>query len=285
MKRLLLPLAALLIAHPVLAQKEVLRPRWEPGKVYKQENSMNMTAAMPDNPQPQKTNVTQSYEIRVTAEPATGAKLAALTITGTKATMDVAGQSLAYDSTDPAKSPPSLQQAFGTMLNKSFTFVYDKDDKYVETRGLEKLTATPLGNAKGMDGKQLSEAIRRSYEMALPKAAVTVGDTWTIEETLEMSPVSMVVKAKGRYDSVVEIEGRKHAKLVFEGTFSTPANASAPFTLAEGSKFSGAALFDLQRRVIVSTESLTEMTMQMQGQTIPMKQITVMKLLSVEDAK
>ncbi|MEZ0275696.1 MAG: DUF6263 family protein [Roseimicrobium sp.] len=285
MKPLFLVLAALLTAYPALAQKEVLRSRWEPGKVYKQENVTNMTATVPDSAEVQKTAVTQSFEVRVTAEPATGNKLAALTITGTKATMDMMGQSLTYDSADPAKSPPTLQQAFGTMLNKSFTLVYDKDDKFVETRGLEKLMATPLGNTTGMDGKQLSEAFRKSYEMSLPKDAVAVGDTWTIEDTLEMAPVVMVVKAKGKYDSVVEIQGRKHARLVIEGTFGTPANSASPFTLGEGSKFSGEVLFDLQRRVIVANESRTEINLQVQGQTVPMKQTVLMRLVSLEDAK
>jgi hypothetical protein len=285
MRALFLTLALLLVVHPALAQKELLRSRWEPGKVYKQENVTTMMATVPDSTEVQKTNMTQSFEVRVTAEPATGNRLAALTITGTKATMDMMGQSLTYDSADPAKSPPTLQQAFGTMLNKSFTFVYDKNDKFVETRGLEKLTATPLGNATGMDGKQLSEAFRKSFEMFLPKDAVAVGDAWNIEDTLEMPPVLMVVKAKGKYDSVVDIQGRKHARLVIEGTFGTPANASTPFTLGEGSKFSGELLFDLERRVIVASESRTEINLQVQGQNVPMKQTVLMRLVALEDVK
>ncbi len=285
MKPLFLALALLLAAHPAFAQKEVLRSRWEPGKVYKQENVMNMTATVPDSSEAQKTSVTQSFEIRVTAEPATGNKLAALTITGTKATMDMMGQSLTYDSADPAKSPPTLQQAFGAMLNKSFTLVYNKDDKFVETRGLEKLIATPLGNASGMDGKQLSEAFRKSYEMSLPKDAVAVGDTWTIEDKLEMAPVSMVVKAQGKYDSVVDIGGRRHARLVIDGAFGTPENSTSPFTLGQGSKFSGEVLFDLERRVIVENESRTEIILRVQGQVVPMKQTVLMRLVSLEDAK
>lgn len=287
MKTLFLSLAALLALHPApaAAQKEVLRSRWEPGKVYKQENVMNMTATVPGTAEAQKTSVTQAFEIQVTTEPGTGNRLAHLTITGAKATMDMMGQAMTYDSADPAKSPPQLQQAFGAMVNKSFTLVYDRNDRYVETRGLEKLMATPLGNATGMDGKQLSEAFRKSYEMSLPKDAVAVGDTWDMEGTLEMAPLSVIVKAKGKYDSVVDIGGRKHARLLIEGTFGTPANATSPFTLGEGSKFSGELLFDLERRVIVANESRTEINMQVQGQVVPMKQTVVMRLVSLEDAK
>lgn len=285
MKRLIPVLVALLAVHPAIAQKEVLRVHWEPGKLYKQENVMNMTAMVPGTTEAQKTSVTQFFEIRVTAEPATGNKHAALTITGTKATIDMMGQTHTYDSADPAKSPPMLQQSFGTMLNKSFTFVFDKEDRYVETRGIENLAPTPLGNTTGMGGKQLSEAFRKSYEMSLPKEPVGVGDTWNIEDSLEMAPLSMVVKARGKYDSIVEVEGRRHARLVIEGTFGPASNASTPFTLGEGSKFSGEVLFDLQRRVITSHESRTDINMQVQGQTVPMKQTVIMRLLSVEDAK
>jgi hypothetical protein len=285
MKRLLLSLAVLIAAHPVLAQKEVLRAHWEPGKLYKQENLMSMTVAVPGTKDEQKTNMTQNFEIRVKAEPGTTNKLADLSITGLKATMDMMGQTQTYDSADPAKSPPMLQQAFGALVNKGFTFVFDKDDNFVETRGLDKLMAMPLGGGSGMDGKQLADAVRKSYDVSLPKDPVSVGDTWTIEEKMDMPPVSMVMKARGKFDSIVEIEGRKHARLLIEGAFSTPPGNAAPFTLGEGSKFTGETLFDLQRRVIASNESRMEMNMQMQGQTIPVKQTVTMKLLSLEDAK
>jgi hypothetical protein len=285
MKRLLLSLAVLIAAHPVIAQKEVLRSHWEIGKLYKQENHTSMTVTVPGAKEEQKTNISQIFEIRVKAEPNTANKLADLTITGLKATMDMMGQVQTYDSADPAKSPPILQQAFGALVNKGFILVFDKDDKFLETRGLEKLMPTPLGGGSGPDGKQLADAVRKSFEMSLPKVPVSVGDTWTVEETLEMPPVSMVMKANGKFDSIVEIEGRKHAKLLFEGTFSTPPGAATPFTLGEGSKFTGETLFDLERRVIANNESRMEMNMQIQGQSVPMKQTVTMKLLSLEDAK
>jgi hypothetical protein len=162
--------------------------------------------------------------------------------------------------------------------------VFDKNDNYVETRGLEELTANPLGQTTGMDGKQLSESIRKSFEMSLPKEPLAVGETWDIEETMDMQPISMLVKAKGKFDSVVEVDGRKHAKLVVEGTFSTPPGAASPLTIGEGSKFSGESLFDLERRVITSNKAVTDLKMQMQGQSIPMKQ-TVTTKTTVEDAK
>jgi hypothetical protein len=286
MKTFLLPLFVLVALHPASAQKEVLRASWQPGKLYKQETAMEMTAAVPGAPAEQKTTMSQTIEIRVQAEPSTGNKLANFSITNVKADMDMAGQKVSYDSADPAKSPPMLQQAFGGMLNKKFTMVFDKEDKYVETRGLEDLTANPLGQTTGMDGKQLAETIRKSFEMALPKGPVAVGETWDIEEKMDMQPISLLVKAKGKFDSVVEIDGRKHAKLLVDGTFSTPPGSSSPLTIGEGSKFSGESFFDLERRVITSNKSTSDLKLQMQGQGqgIPMKQ-TVTTKTTVEDAK
>lgn len=284
MKKFLLPLFVLIALHPASAQKEVLRSSWQPGKLYRQETVMEMAAAVPGAPAEQKTNMTQIIEIRVEAEPSTGNKLANFNITGVKADMEMMGQKMTYDSSDPAKSQPMLQQAFGGLLNKKFTMVFDKDDKYVETRGLENLGATPLGQTTGMDGKQFSETVRKSFEMSLPKTPIGVGETWDIEETMDMQPISLLVKAKGKFDSVVEVDGRKHAKLLVDGTFSTPEGSASPLTIGAGSKFSGESLFDLERRVITSNKSTTDLKMQMQGQTIPMKQ-TVTTKMTIEDAK
>lgn len=284
MKKFLLPLFVLVALHSAPAQKEVLRAGWQPGKLYKQETAMEMAAAVPGSPAEQKTTMTQTIEIRVQAEPSTGNKLANFSITNIKADMDMAGQKISYDSADPAKATPLLQQTFGGLLNKKFTMVFDKEDKYVETRGLEDLKANPLGQTTGMDGRQLSETIRKSFEISLPKGPLAVGETWDIEETLDMQPLSMVVKAKGKFDSVVEIDGRKHARLLVDGTFSTPSGSASPLTVGEGSKFSGESLFDLERRVITSNKSTSDLKMQMQGQTIPMKQ-TVTNKMTVEDVK
>jgi hypothetical protein len=283
MKKFLLPLFVLAALHPASAQKEVLRASWQPGKLYKQETAMEMTAAVPGAPTEQKTTMSQVLEVRVQAEPSTGNKLANFSITGIKADMDRGSEKMTYDSADPAKSPPLLQQAFGGLLNKKFTMVFDKEDKYVETRGVEDLNANPLGQTTGMDGKQFSETIRKSFDIALPKGPIAVGETWDIEETLDMQPISMVVKAKGKFDSVVEIDGRKHARLLVDGTFSTPPSSS-PLTVGEGSKFSGESLFDLERRVITSNKSTSDLKVQVQGQSIPMKQ-TVTTKMTVEDAK
>ncbi|RBP39712.1 hypothetical protein DES53_109139 [Roseimicrobium gellanilyticum] len=285
MKRLLLSLAVLIAAHPLLAQKEVLRSHWEPGKLYKYEQVTSSTTSVPGAPKPEKSDVAQTFQFRVTAEPATGNKLAEFSLTGVKATMDIMGQSHTYDSADPAKSPPFLQQTFGALLNKSVTLVFDKDDKYVETRGSEKLQPTPLGNTVSMDGKQIADAWRKSFETFLPKNPASVGDTWNIEEKMEMPPVAVVIKGAGRFDSVVEVEGRKHAKLLVDGSLSTSPGASSITGWADGSKFTAETLFDQQQRVIVRNETRTEMHLQMQGQTVPMKQIVTMKLLSLEDAK
>lgn len=284
MKKFFLPLFVLIALHPVSAQKEVLRSSWQPGKLYKQETAMEMSAAVPGAPAEQKTNMTQTLEVRVQAEPSTGNKLATFSITNIKADMDMGGQKITYDSADPAKAPPMLQQAYGGLLNKKFTMVFDKEDNYVETRGVEDQKANPLGQIFGMDGKQLSETIRKSFEMSLPKGPIAVGESWDIEEVMAMNPISLLMKAKGKFDSVVEIDGRKHAKLLVEGTFSSPPGSSFSLTAGEGSTFSGEALFDLERRMITSSKSTADLKMQTQGKTVPMKQIVSNKM-TVEDAK
>ena len=100
--------------------------------------------------------------------------------------------------------------------------MYDKDDNYVEVRGADKLLA---GGAMGqaMGEKQMTDMFRKSIDMNLPKQAVGPGDTWNASDTMELGPAgSLQISLDGKFDSIVDVEGRKHAKLILDGKFSTP---------------------------------------------------------------
>lgn len=278
-------LAAILLCPSVFAQKELLRPTWMAGKVYKHENVTETDATLPGGGGSQKSTMTQEFLTRVTAEPGTGHKLAEMTFAAVKATVKMGDQSISYDSADPAKSPPFFQQTFGAIVGRSFVLVYDKNDAYLEARGLEKLAATPLGGTTAMDGKQLSEAMRKSQEAGLPKSPVAPGDTWTYDEKIELPPMGAIaIKVKGTYNSNLVKDGRKLARLLLQGTFEAPPG-NAEMKIESGSKFTGEVHFDLERRTVTSQEVRLELKMGIQGQQVPLMQSVAMKLVSVEDAK
>lgn len=270
------------------AEKMLLRQHWEPGKLYRQENVTDMTMTLPGlgAAGEQKTNIVQTLTIGVTKEAGTDHKLAKVEFTAIKAAMTMMGQVMVFDSTDPAKSQPLLQQSFGAMVGKGFTFVYDKDDKFVDVRGFEAMAATPLGNAQAMDGKQMADMFRKTSEMALPRDPVAVGDTWEFQETMDMPPIGkMTIKVKGKFDSVGTRDGRKEAKLLLTGTFSTEGPENPIMKISDGSKFEGVTLFDLDRRVVTSNVTTTDLALNVQGQNAPMKQTVTTELTGVEDLK
>jgi Family of unknown function (DUF6263) len=293
MKLNLLPSLALLLliskaSHA--ADKITLRQNWQTGKIYTMENQtqMSMTmAGLGPKSGANDTTMTQTMTISVKPDGDAGNKAAEVKFTAIKADLAMMGQKMSYDSADTAKSPPFLQQSFGALLNKSFTLVYDKENKYVETRGMEALTqGSPLGGAKAMNGEQMSSMMRKSFDMSLPKEPVAPGDTWNFEEKLEMGPMgSMTIKVTGKFDSVVEREGHKHAKLMLSGTFSSPGaddEKGGMVKFGEGSTFSGETYFDLVENVTDYAETHSDLKMSAAGQEIPVKQNNVNKLISIK---
>lgn len=272
------------------ADKTLLRAHWESGKVYTMEQVVVSNTTVPglgENGK-QSTNMTQTMTI--TVKPEGDKRLAAVKIAGIKALMSMMGQVMSFDSEDPAKSQPLLQQAFGAIVGREFVLVYDKDDKVIEVRGADKLTPTPVGGAKGPDGKQFVDAFRKGQEMAMPHDPVAPGDTWVFDDSMDLPPLgTMRIKGTGKFDGVVESEGRKHAKLVVQGTFSTPEGApgaaAAMMKFGEGSVMNLETLFDLERRVATSSTLNSELKISAAGQEIPVSQKMTTRLVKVENTK
>lgn len=287
---LLLPVLSLVLHTPALtaADKVTFRQRWEAGKTYRQEIVMNSLAnlPLPEAKAAQDTNIVQQITTVVSKEAGTDRKLAVVKFVAIKAMLTAGDQITTYDSTDPAMSQPFLQQAFGAMLGKTFTLVYDKDDKFVEVRVPEGDVGTPLGDFKGPNAKQFAEALRKSMEAVLPDRPLVFGDTYNYESVVEMPPMAGIkMKSKGRFDSIVQHEGRKHAKLVLEnGTVELPAG-SAPQMASGTGKLSGEILFDLERKVVSQIVTRQEMKIRIQGQETTLSTATSTTLKGVEDTK
>lgn len=265
------------------ADKVTFRQRWEPGKTYRQEIVMNSQANLPaaNGDGVQDTSIIQEITIQVTKEAGTGKKLAEVKFVSIKAMITSGGEISTYDSTDPAMSQPFLQQAFGTMAGKSFTLVYDKDDKFLELRVPEGDGATPLGDFRGPSTKQFAEAFQKSFEAALPDRPLAAGESYVCESRVEMPPTGDIkTKAKGRFDSTVQHEGRKHAKLVLDGTVELPAGIAAG-----GGKLTGEILFDLDRKVVTQNMSRQEMKVQIGGKENVVTTTTTSMLKGVGDTK
>lgn len=285
-------LALFLTALPLAAADKVtLRQHWEPGKVYHLEAGTAMEMTVPGLPGggTQNTNVTQAMDVTVTKEPGTERKLAEMKIASVKAIITMGDQLMTYDSQDPAMSQPMLQQAFGAIVGKSVTLIYDKDDKFLDAIIPEGFIPTPLGAGTGPDGKQFATMLRDSVDFGLPLESLAVGGAFTQEKTLDMKPLgSVTTKIKGRFDSIIDHEGRKHAKLLAEGTMEMPAAApgAAPAMVAmlPGSKLTSETLFDLDRKAVTRSTATNDLKMSAAGKEMTMKQTIITTLKSITDA-
>ena len=275
------------------AEKLLIRQNWKTGKVYTIENQTQMSMTMTGlgaQGGANDTNMTQTMTITVKPDGTAGNKAAEIKFTGIKADMAMMGQKMTYDSSDPAKSPPFLQQSFGALVNKTFTMVFDKENKYLEARGLEALSqGTPLGKSQAMNGDQMASMFRKSFEMSLPKDPIAPGESWTFEDKMDMGPLGSIgIKIVGKFDSVVEREGHKHAKLILSGTFSSPeaaGGAAGMVKFGDGSTFTGESYFNLDESVASYSETHSDLKISAAGQEMPMKQTNINKVISIEAAK
>ncbi len=274
----------LLMLSPAAAQKVLLRPSLEAGKVYVQEQVTDSeTPAVLGQPA-QTIHVVQTTEIRVSAEPGTKRKLAAVRMGRVQASIVSEGKTKGYDSEDPAKSEPFLQQTYGTMAGRTFTLVFDAEDRIVEVRGAEGMGGTPLAGGTGPDGAQLAEAYRVSYEMFLPKAPTSVGDVWSTEETVELPPIKVTLKASMKHEPDVVAEGRKMARISFTGTTKS-VSMSGTVVVDDSSTLEGEALFDMDRKLVARTETRTKQKMHLNGQDLSTTMRVTSRLVSVQDAR
>lgn len=287
MKRLL-PAAMLFAVLPLgAADKLVLRPHWEPGKVHRIEIHTDTEIQMPGMPGDgrQTTTVIQQLDVTVRKEPGTERRLAEMKFSATKAMVSMGDQLLTYDSADPAMSTPALQQAFGALLGRSITLVHDKEDKFVDVIVPEGFTATPLGAGRGPDGKQFADMLRQSVDFGLPAGALAVGETFTQEKRVEMAPLgTLTTRVKGRFESFMTHGGRRHAKLLLEGTLEQPADAAREFALS-ASKLKAEILFDLERRVVSQQKVETELKMNFGGREAVTKHTQTSTLKSISEAR
>lgn len=271
-----------------------LRIHWEPGKTYKQETFTD-TSVHPNGELAGGNfmRVTQNTDMVVSKDRISTNSLVNVTITSVKGEVEADGKILPFDSAKPGEANPALQQMMGGSVGKTFTLVYDERDRFKDVRGLQSL-ATESGSLASLSSlassNDVAHLFRKSLEMGLPPVPVSVGDTWTADETMAFPQAGEVrVQMHGKFDGYMNREGRKHAKIVFDGKFgSTAGRKDKPEALVEitsDSTIAGILLFDLERRVVSLGVYTSTIKLKTPEQTIPFEQKITSKLLSIEDTK
>lgn len=295
-----LVVSCLSLILPVMAQEKfLLRSHWVPGKVYTQQTETQTTSLLTPVDGPaleQKLNVTQTTTLKVAQDPSGPNKLADVTFTAVTGEMSFAGQTHRFDSAEPLASHPLLRKALGGAVGKSFVLVFDGEDQFLDVKATEKLagdgtTITGLGAVA--DAREVANLFRRSLDMGLStRMPVGPGDRWTSEESLnfpQSGPVKVLMNSK--FEEVLDREGRRHAKVVFDGKISTARNpqpdaARQPAEVEVGadSTVAGHVFFDLERRTVSLAVFLSNLSLNLSGHRIPIRQQVTTRLLSISDA-
>lgn len=292
--------AGLIFAASTTAAQEkiLLRPHWETGKLYKQQTETQTTATLTPLPGEiieQKLSVKQTTDIKVTAETGTANKRAEVKFTGLTGEMNFKGQTFKFDSADPQSAHPLLRQAMMGTAGKSFAVVFDAEDGFVDLKDTEKVASdgtSVTGLAAIADARAIGELFVQSLDMGLSDKPVALGDRWTSEESLLFPQAGkMKVKLDSKYDENVQREGRRHAKITFEGTIGSDASAASGsekkgepvISLSTESKIAGQIFYDLERRTVSLSVFLANLSLNLSGNRIPFKQQVTTRLVSITD--
>lgn len=274
---------------PALAEDEYsLKLRWLPGHVYTQETLTETATGLTaiGKPEDQKMKVKQTTVIRVTADEG-GKKLARVTFQALTGEVMLQGEKQTFDSANLTMASPMIRASVGQSVGKSFILVYSPEDRFVEVRDSGAMASSADG-IPALDGiaeaKEVAELYRRSLEMGLPKMTVKLGDRWTSQETVKFpSAGTVTVELRAKLDTILEYEGRSHAKVSFEGEMKSADESvgTRNVTLGAGSKTFGQVLFDLERGTVSFGAFRADIKLQINGKIVPVRQQVTTRLTSL----
>lgn len=276
-----------------MAQDEPLslRLRWLSEHTYVQETTTETTTGLTaiGKPEDQKMKVKQTTNIRVTAA-GTNEKLARVTFTALSGEVMLNGKKEVFDSTNLENANPMIRASVGQSVGKSFVLVYAEDDRFIEVRDASAMTPSSLEGPdleKLAEARQVADLYRRSLEMGLPKMVVKPGDRWTSQESVNFpSAGPMNIELRAKLESVVDYDGRPHAKVTFEGEMKRADETAGARTVSigDGSKVFGQVLFDVERGTVSFGAFRADIQLEIEGKKIPVRQQVTTKLVSLTKA-
>lgn len=274
-------LAALAVPLCLSADEaRMLRIHWEPSKTYTLENLTENTLQKPgESATAQVIKVTQTTSMTVKKDAASTDRLVTVKFVAVRGLMGSGDNVVTFDSNKPNIANPTLEKAMARAVGKTFTLVYDDQDRFRDVRDLGSMASDP-GSVTGLsalaDSRDVANLFRKSMEIGLPPLAVSVGDTWTADETMTFPKAGDThVEMNGKFEAIEERDGHKHAKIVFEGKLSSVERKDKPVANVEigpGSTMSGMVFFDLERRIPTLSTCTNRLMMIVAGQEMPFEQ-------------
>ena len=269
---------------------QMLRIHWEPHTTSTLETETVTTFQKPVPGGARETmKVIQTTTLRAVKDPTSPGRLVEVKFAAVRGEIGSGEKTMVFDSAKPGQANPMLEEAMGRAVGKIFVLAYDDQDRFRESRDLGGLASSP-GSVTGLtalaDSRDVANLFRKSLEIGLPPLAVSLGDTWTSDEVLTFPQAGDThVQMNGKFEAVEERDGRKHAKIVFEGKLSgvtKPDKPIADTSIGEGSTMSGVILFDLERRTTTQSSYTNHLNLNVAGQVMPFEQHITSRVVSVK---
>jgi hypothetical protein len=285
-----------MLTSSLLAQEHPLSLRisWQPGKTYTIESSTDTTASKPGTPTAGgMMRVQQTSKLAAREDKDTHHKLVDVLFAHVRGEQSGGGRTATFDSATNGDRDPILSETLGTAVGKTFTLEYDAKDRFRDVRGLESLATKPAGQPSLRsiaDSKNVAILYRKSLEMGLPPVPVSVGDTWTADETIQFPSAGEVrVQMNGKLESIEPRNGHQHAKVTFEGKLgNTAPRTNKPLTATEinsDSSMAGILLYDLEEKVVTYAAYTTSVRMTTPGGLVVFDQKISSKVTNIETVK
>lgn len=278
---------SVLLAGPSWSQDAVtIKPKLNTGNKYTIRQTMNMTMPSPLGEGEITTNMEYDSSIKVAAvnEPA-GHKAVGVGFEKMLVKMNMAGQEMVFDSSDPENQNPMLKMSMGPMMDMKFSALYNGDDEFV------KVLEMPQGGAgMGMGEAEMRQMIDSMVNHGFPDKPLKVGDSWTHEIDMPMGQMGkMSTKMTYTYAGQAERNGKSYPKLTFIGEVGGEANAGGAAQIEfKDSEIKGWMLFDQEHGLARYTETDMNVTMSVggaDGAEMETKTSTVVDLIKIEKLK
>lgn len=284
-------LVALLVvaawAVPALGQDTVdLKWKFEKGKTFYQEMTTSTKQEM--EVMGMKINQTQSQTFYFSWTPESEKDKAwtiKQKIVGVKMNIEIAGNTITFDSTKDAGSSNPLSDFFKALVGSEFTLTVGPDYKVTDIKGddefLKKLIAANQQMEPLLRQILSKEALKQMADPAfavLPDKPVKKGDAWKRTSNLNMGPIGSYESTynytyQGKNTEAKDEKEKKYDKITVDTTLKyvppmAGAGANLPFKITEAKletdpkdAKAGVILFDGEKGRIVSSE----MTVKLKG--------------------
>jgi hypothetical protein len=259
---------------PATGEKVDLRFKFEKDKPFYQEMTTKTTQDMKVMGMDVKQSQDQTFYFSWTLKDEDKDKnmVVVQRIEGVKLTINIAGNPITFDSTNPTSSSTALAEFFKALVGSEFKLTLDKDYKVIKIEGrddfLKKLTQANQQMEPLLKRILSEEAMKQMADPTfglLPPNAVAKNETWERKTSLNLGPI-------GSYDSDLKytFEGKDEknadlAKIRVDTTltYKPPADGGdqLPFKIKDAKLTSknakGEVLFDIKKgRLDRSSQSL-----------------------------